>query len=80
MWRGRRCSFLRAVSNFLLLVVWNEELNFCCREVSGVGSVAVQMAKNVYGAKKVITAVSTTKVSMIDNLLGKGIVDEGALS
>ena len=45
-------------------------------EVSGVGSVAVQMAKNVFGAEKVITTVSTMKVPMIDNLLGEGVVDE----
>jgi NADPH:quinone reductase-like Zn-dependent oxidoreductase len=48
----------------------------CYREVSGVGSVAAQMAKNVYGAGKVITTVSTKKVSMVDDLLGKGVVDE----
>jgi NADPH:quinone reductase-like Zn-dependent oxidoreductase len=61
-------------------MVWNEELNLCRREVSGVGSVAVQMAKNAYGAEKVITTVSTTKVSMVDDLLGKGVVDESKLS
>jgi NADPH:quinone reductase-like Zn-dependent oxidoreductase len=49
-------------------------------EVSGVGSVAVQMAKNVFGAEKVITAVSTTKLPMINNLLGKGVVDESEAS
>jgi NADPH:quinone reductase-like Zn-dependent oxidoreductase len=49
-------------------------------EVSGVGSVAVQMAKNVFGAEKVITTVSTMKVPMIDNLLGKGVVDESKAS
>lgn len=69
---GRKC--------FLLLVVWNEQLTLCCGEVSGVGSVAVQMAKNVYGAERVITTVSTAKVSMVDGLLGKDVVDESELS
>jgi len=40
----------------------------------------VQMAKNVYGAEKVITTVSTTKVPMVDNLLGKRVVDESWFS
>jgi hypothetical protein len=38
------------------------------------------MAKNSYGAGKVITTVSTTKVAMVDNLLGTGVVDESELS
>lgn len=44
-----------------------------------MGSVAIQMAKNVYGADKVITTVSTTKVPMVDDLLGKGVLDESGL-
>ncbi|TVY87618.1 NADPH-dependent alkenal/one oxidoreductase-like protein, partial [Lachnellula willkommii] len=44
--------------------------------LSGVGSAAVQMAKNAYGAEKVITTVSTRKIPMIDVFLGKGVVDE----
>lgn len=47
--------------------------------VSGVGSVAAQMAKNVYGAKKVITTVSTSKVPMVAKYLGEGVVDESKL-
>jgi NADPH:quinone reductase-like Zn-dependent oxidoreductase len=69
---GRKC--------FLFLVDRNEKLTLCCREVSGVGSVAAQMAKNAYGAGKVITTVSTTKLSMVGDLLGKGVVDESELS
>lgn len=44
--------------------------------MSGVGSVGCQLAKNVFGAAKVITTVSTEKVSKVDELLGKGIVDQ----
>ncbi|TVY24898.1 NADPH-dependent alkenal/one oxidoreductase-like protein [Lachnellula hyalina] len=44
--------------------------------LSGVGSAAVQMAKNSYGAEKVITTVSTRKIPMIDGLMSKGVVDE----
>jgi NADPH:quinone reductase-like Zn-dependent oxidoreductase len=65
---GRKC--------FFILVDRNEKLTLCCLEVSGVGSVAAQMAKNAYGAGKVITTVSTTKLSMVDDLLGKGVVDK----
>lgn len=36
----------------------------------------MQMAKNAYGAGKVITTVSTTKIFMIEDLLGKEVVDE----
>jgi len=72
--------FPRVVSILFLPAFQNEELTLFCGEVSGVGSVAVQMAKNVYGADKVITTVSTAKVSRVDDLLGKGIVDESELS
>ncbi|KUJ11229.1 putative alcohol dehydrogenase [Mollisia scopiformis] len=44
--------------------------------LSGVGSVAVQMAKNVYGAQRVCTSVSTRKVGLVDGLVGEGVVDE----
>lgn len=47
--------------------------------MSGVGSVAAQMAKNVYRAGKVITTVSTSKVSKIEELLGKGVVDKSEM-
>ena len=62
--------------SFSILVDRNKKLTLCCLEVSGVGSVAAQMAKNAYGAGKVITTVSTTKLSMVDDLLGKGVVDK----
>jgi NADPH:quinone reductase-like Zn-dependent oxidoreductase len=36
--------------------------------VGGVGSLACQMAKNIFGAAKVITTVSTEKVGKVDKL------------
>jgi NADPH:quinone reductase-like Zn-dependent oxidoreductase len=45
-------------------------------EVGGVGSIACQLAKNVFGAAKVITTVSTEKVGKVDKLLGNGVVDQ----
>ncbi|KAH8700926.1 chaperonin 10-like protein [Talaromyces proteolyticus] len=44
--------------------------------LGGVGSIACQIAKSVYGAKKVITTVSTDNVSKVNDLFGKGAVDE----
>ncbi|KAL9593938.1 MAG: hypothetical protein Q9219_007304 [cf. Caloplaca sp. 3 TL-2023] len=44
--------------------------------LSGTGSIACQLAKNHFGAKKVITTVSTSKVPQVDQLLGKGVVDQ----
>ena len=44
--------------------------------MSGTGSYALQIAKNVYGAK-VITTVSTPKVPLIKELFGEGVIDEG---
>ncbi|KAL8824993.1 MAG: hypothetical protein Q9170_007975 [Blastenia crenularia] len=44
--------------------------------LSGTGSMACQLAKNNFGAEKVITTVSTAKVSKVDELLGKGVVDQ----
>jgi NADPH:quinone reductase-like Zn-dependent oxidoreductase len=46
-----------------------------CFEVGGVGSLACQMAKNIFGAAKVITTVLTEKVGKADKLLGNGVVD-----
>jgi NADPH:quinone reductase-like Zn-dependent oxidoreductase len=43
--------------------------------VGGVGSLACQMAKNIFGAAKAITTVSTEKVGKADKLLGNGVVD-----
>ena len=45
--------------------------------MSGVGSIAVQLAKNCLGAAKVITTVSTAKVPKVEGLLGKDVVDQG---
>lgn len=44
--------------------------------VGGTGLFACQLAKNVFGAGKVITTVSTAKVSKVKDLLGDGVVDE----
>lgn len=45
-------------------------------KVSGTGSFACQLAKNVFKTGKVITTVSTSKVSRVPELLGKGVVDQ----
>lgn len=45
-------------------------------KVSGTGSYACQLAKNLFHAGKVITTVSTAKVSKVPELLGEGVVDE----
>ncbi|KAJ5679153.1 hypothetical protein N7462_007397 [Penicillium macrosclerotiorum] len=44
--------------------------------LSGTGAFACQLAKNVFGAGKVITTVSTSKVPKVSQLLGKDVVDE----
>ncbi len=38
--------------------------------LSGTGSIAVQLAKNVFGAKTVVTSLSTGKIKLIRELLG----------
>jgi NADPH:quinone reductase-like Zn-dependent oxidoreductase len=44
--------------------------------LSGTGSIAVQLAKHVFRAGKVITTVSTSKVDKVDGFLVKGTVDQ----
>lgn len=44
--------------------------------LSGTGSFGVQLAKNVFGAGKVITTLSTGKISKIKALLGDGTPDQ----
>ncbi|KAJ5306484.1 hypothetical protein N7508_005499 [Penicillium antarcticum] len=44
--------------------------------LSGTGLFACQLAKHVFKAGKVITTVSTSKVSKLSELLGEGTVDE----
>ncbi len=44
--------------------------------LSGTGSVALQLAKHVYGAAKVIKTVSTSKLSKVGQFLGEGTVDQ----
>jgi len=43
--------------------------------LSGTGSFAVQMAKNVFGAKSVITSLSPGKIKLIGGLMGEGTPD-----
>jgi NADPH:quinone reductase-like Zn-dependent oxidoreductase len=44
--------------------------------LSGVGSIAIQLAKRVFQAGKVITTLSTAKIAKVDNLLGEGLLDQ----
>ncbi|TVY82449.1 Reticulon-4-interacting protein [Lachnellula suecica] len=44
--------------------------------LSGTGSIAIQLAKNVFGASKVITTLSTAKAAKAESLLGEGVVDQ----
>lgn len=44
--------------------------------LSGTGSIAVQLAKNVFGAAKVITTLSPSKINKAEELLGKGVLDQ----
>ncbi|KAL2072559.1 hypothetical protein VTL71DRAFT_11902 [Oculimacula yallundae] len=44
--------------------------------LSGTGSFAVQLAKNVFGAGKVITTLSTGKVAMIKEFMGDSAPDQ----
>jgi NADPH:quinone reductase-like Zn-dependent oxidoreductase len=44
--------------------------------LSGRGSIAIQLAKHMFHAAKVITTVSTAKVDQVTDLLGEGIVDQ----
>lgn len=47
--------------------------------MSGTGLFACQLAKTVFGAGKVITTVSTSKVAKVPELLGEEVVDQGKL-
>jgi NADPH:quinone reductase-like Zn-dependent oxidoreductase len=44
--------------------------------LSGTGSFGVQLAKNVFGAGKVITTLSTGKIEKAKTLLGDGVPDQ----
>jgi NADPH:quinone reductase-like Zn-dependent oxidoreductase len=43
--------------------------------LSGTGSFAVQLAKNVFGAKSVVTSLSPGKMKLIGELMGEGTPD-----
>ena len=44
--------------------------------LSGTGLMACQLAKHCFGAKKVITTVSTQKVDLVPKLLEEGVVNQ----
>lgn len=44
--------------------------------LSSVGAAAVQLAKNVFKASKVITTLSTGKIAKAETLLGAGVLDQ----
>lgn len=44
--------------------------------LSGTGSIGLQVAKSLYGAKKVITTVSTSKVPLVKEYIPAGMVDQ----
>lgn len=44
--------------------------------LSGTGSIGVQLAKNVFGAAKVITTLSTSKIAKAESLLGQELVKQ----
>lgn len=58
------------------ICVIDEDTDDLCIAVSGTGAYACQLAKNVFGAGKVITTVSTAKVDKVAELLGEGVVDQ----
>ncbi|TVY41534.1 2-methylene-furan-3-one reductase [Lachnellula subtilissima] len=44
--------------------------------LGGIGSVALQLLKPVFGAGKVVTTLSTGKIPLLSGLLGEGLVDQ----
>lgn len=44
--------------------------------LSASGSLAIQIARNIYGASKIISTVSTPKMPLVEQYLGKGMVDQ----
>jgi NADPH:quinone reductase-like Zn-dependent oxidoreductase len=44
--------------------------------LGGVGSIALQLLKPVFGAGKVITTLSTGKIPLLSGSLGEGLVDQ----
>ena len=44
--------------------------------LSASGSIAIQVARNIYGATKIISTVSTAKIPLVERYLGAGMVDQ----
>lgn len=44
--------------------------------LSATGHVALQLLRNVYGAGRIITTASTTKLPLVEERLGPGVVDQ----
>ncbi|KAF4635187.1 hypothetical protein G7Y89_g2917 [Cudoniella acicularis] len=44
--------------------------------LSGTGSMGIQLAKNVYGAGKIITTLSTSKIPKVEQYLGHAVPDQ----
>lgn len=44
--------------------------------LSGTGSFAVQIAKNHFHAGKVVTTLSPKKISILDEVIGEGVIDQ----
>ncbi|KAB8262371.1 chaperonin 10-like protein [Aspergillus pseudonomiae] len=71
---------LAATTAFQALQKYNGDLSgktvFVPAGLGGTGLYACQLAKHVFHAGKVITTVSTSKIPKVDELLGKGTVDQ----
>ena len=49
---------------------------FVTAGLGGIGHIALQLLKPVFGAEKVITTLSTSKIHLLPRLLGEGLVDQ----
>lgn len=71
---------LAATTAFQALQKYNGDLTgktvFVPAGLGGVGLYALQLAKHVFHAGNVITTVSTSKIPKVEELLGKGTVDQ----
>jgi NADPH:quinone reductase-like Zn-dependent oxidoreductase len=69
-------SFKRAVELLPPSETLEGKTIFIPGALSGLGSIGCQLAKNVYKAGRVITTVSTSKIPLVEQYLGPGIVDQ----